>query len=212
MSSSLLPELLFPKQSARALGVAVGLVTNNQDPEGLGRVKVKYPWLGDDDESYWARLVVPMAGNNRGTWFLPEVDDEVLIAFDQGSLDYPYVLGALWNGKDKPPESNSDGKNNHRTIKSRSGHIIRMDDTDGSEKLEIIDKSGNNKIVIDSSQNSITIESGGDIKLTAKGKVTLSGNGVEIQSQADGSFKASSTLDVNANGQLNLKGSMVNIN
>jgi uncharacterized protein involved in type VI secretion and phage assembly len=212
MSSSLLPELLFPKQSARALGVAVGLVTNNQDPEGLGRVKVKYPWLGDDDESYWARLVVPMAGNDRGTWFLPEVDDEVLIAFDQGSLDYPYVLGALWNGKDKPPESNSDGKNNHRTIKSRSGHIIRMDDTDGSEKLEIIDKSGNNKIVIDSSQNSITIESGGDIKLTAKGKVTLSGNGVEIQSQADGSFKASSTLDVNANGQLNLKGSMVNIN
>jgi uncharacterized protein involved in type VI secretion and phage assembly len=212
MSSSLLPELLFPKQSARALGVAVGLVTNNQDPEGLGRVKVKYPWLGDDDESYWARLVVPMAGNDRGTWFLPEVDDEVLIAFDQGSLDYPYVLGALWNGKDKPPESNSDGKNNHRTIKSRSGHIIRMDDTDGSEKLEIIDKSGNNKIVIDSSQNSITIESGGDIKLTAKGKVTLSGNGVEIQSQADGSFKASGTLDVNANGQLNLKGSMVNIN
>jgi uncharacterized protein involved in type VI secretion and phage assembly len=212
MSSSLLPELLFPKQSSRALGVAVGLVTNNQDPEGLGRVKVKYPWLGDDDESYWARLVVPMAGNDRGTWFLPEVDDEVLIAFDQGSLDYPYVLGALWNGKDKPPESNSDGKNNHRTIKSRSGHIIRMDDTDGSEKLEIIDKSGNNKIVIDSSQNSITIESGGDIKLTAKGKVTLSGNGVEIQSQADGSFKASGTLDVNANGQLNLKGSMVNIN
>ena len=212
MSSSLLPELLFPKQSSRALGVAVGLVTNNQDPEGLGRVKVKYPWLGDDDESYWARLVVPMAGNDRGTWFLPEVDDEVLIAFDQGSLDYPYVLGALWNGKDKPPESNSDGKNNHRTIKSRSGHIIRMDDTDGSEKLEIIDKSGNNKIVIDSSQNSITIESGGDIKLTAKGKVTLSGNGVEILSQADGSFKASSTLDVNANGQLNLKGSMVNIN
>ena len=212
MSSSLLPELLFPKQSARALGVAVGLVTNNQDPEGLGRVKVKYPWLGDDDESYWARLVVPMAGNNRGTWFLPEVDDEVLIAFDQGSLDYPYVLGALWNGKDKPPESNSDGKNNHRTIKSRSGHIIRMDDTDGSEKLEIIDKSGNNKIVIDSSQNSITIESGGDIKLTAKGKVTLSGNGVEIQSQADGSFKASGNLDVNASGQLNLKGSMVNIN
>jgi uncharacterized protein involved in type VI secretion and phage assembly len=212
MSSSLLPELLFPKQSARALGVAVGLVTNNQDPEGLGRVKVKYPWLGDDDESYWARLVVPMAGNDRGTWFLPEVDDEVLIAFDQGSLDYPYVLGALWNGKDKPPESNSDGKNNHRTIKSRSGHIIRMDDTDGSEKLEIIDKSGNNKIVVDSSQNSITIESGGDIKLTAKGKVTLSGNGVEIQSQADGSFKASGNLDVNANGQLNLKGSMVNIN
>jgi uncharacterized protein involved in type VI secretion and phage assembly len=212
MSSSLLPDLLFPKQSPRALGVAVGLVTNNQDPEGLGRVKVKYPWLGDDDESYWARIVVPMAGNDRGTWFLPEVDDEVLIAFDQGSLDFPYVLGALWNGKDKPPESNSDGKNNHRTIKSRSGHIIRMDDTDGSEKLEIIDKSGNNKIVIDSANNSVTIESGGDIKLTAKGKVTLSGNGVEIQSQANGSFKASGNLDVNASGQLNLKGSMVNIN
>ncbi|HEX5283582.1 MAG TPA: phage baseplate assembly protein V [Bryocella sp.] len=212
MSSSLLPEMLFPKQSTRALGVAVGLVTNNQDPDGLGRVKVKYPWLGDDDESYWARLVVPMAGNDRGTWFLPEVDDEVLIAFEQGSLDYPYVLGALWNGKDKPPESNSDGKNNHRTIKSRSGHIIRMDDTDGSEKLEIIDKTGKNKVVLDSSQNSVTIEAGGDIKLTANGKLVLSGNGVELKSQANGSFKASGNLDVNANGQLTLKGSMININ
>jgi uncharacterized protein involved in type VI secretion and phage assembly len=212
MSSAILPELLFPKPSARALGVAVGLVTNNQDPDGLGRVKVKYPWLGDDDESHWARLVVPMAGDGRGTYFLPEVDDEVLIAFEQGSLDYPYVLGALWNGKDKPPESNSDGKNNHRTIKSRCGHIIRMNDTDGSETLEIIDKTGNNKIIIGSSDNSMSIEASGDITLKANGKIKLSGNGIEIQSQAAASLKASANLDVNASAQLNLKGSLVNIN
>ena len=210
MSAATLPDLLFSKQTGTMLGVAVGLVTNNQDPDGQGRVKVKYPWLGTEDESFWARMVVPMAGHGRGTWFLPEVDDEVLLAFDHGSIDHPYVLGALWNGKDQPPESNSDGKNNVRTIKSRSGHIIRLDDTEGAEKIEVVDKTGQNLITIDSAGKSITLEADGDIRLTAKGKVKLSGNGIEIESQAGGSFKAD--LDLNANGQVNVKGSLVNLN
>ncbi|MDQ3855312.1 MAG: phage baseplate assembly protein V, partial [Chloroflexota bacterium] len=130
--------------------MVVGLVTNNQDPDGLGRVKVKFPWLSDEDESSWARIVTPMAGNDRGLYFLPEVDDEVLVAFEHGDVRFPYVLGALWNGKDKPPESNDDGRNDQRTIKSRSGHIIRLDDGDEA-KLEILDKTGNNSIVINAS-------------------------------------------------------------
>ena len=83
--------------SSRVTGVVVGVVTNNQDPDGLGRVKVKFPWLSDADESSWARIAAPMAGKERGLYFLPEVDDEVLVIFEHGDLRFPFVPGALWN-------------------------------------------------------------------------------------------------------------------
>src|SRR5687768_7153196 len=86
----------------RMYGVVIGIITNNKDPDKLGRVKVKFPWLSDTDESFWARTATPMAGNQRGMYFLPEVDDEVLVAFEHGDLRFPYIIGALWNGKDKP--------------------------------------------------------------------------------------------------------------
>ena len=128
-------QLLTPAdQSNRVYGMVVGVVTNNKDPDALGRVKVKFPWLSDTDESHWARVVTPMAGGGRGFYFLPEVDDEVLVGFEHGDVGLPYVLGSLWNGKDKPPEKNDDGKNNLRVIKSRSGHLIRLDDTDAKER------------------------------------------------------------------------------
>lgn len=123
--------------SERFYGVVVGVVTNNQDSEGLGRVKVKFPWLSDEDESQWARIAVLMAGKERGTFFLPEVDDEVLVAFEHGDVRFPFVIGALWNGVDKPPADNGDGKNNLRIIKSRSGHTIKLNDEDGKETIEI---------------------------------------------------------------------------
>ena len=114
------------QEGSRILGVALGLVTNNQDPEGLGRVKVKYPWRENSPESFWARIAVMAAGNDRGTVWIPEVDDEVLVGFDKGNIEHPYVLGSLWNGKDKPPEKNSDGDNNTKLIKSRCGHQIKF--------------------------------------------------------------------------------------
>ena len=113
--------------SDKIYGVGIGIVTNNQDPEGMHRVKVKLPWLSDDQETWWARVSTPMAGSGRGIYFLPEVDDEVLIAFEHGDIRFPYVIGSLWNGKDQPPASN-DGNNDTREIKSRSGHIIRLND------------------------------------------------------------------------------------
>jgi uncharacterized protein involved in type VI secretion and phage assembly len=197
----------------RFFGVTVGVVTNNQDPDNLGRVKVKFPWLSDEDESHWARVLTPMAGNDRGLYFLPEVDDEVLVAFEHGRAEFPYVLGALWNGKDKAPESNDDGKNNMRTLKSRSGHIIRLDDTDGSEKIEILDKSGKNSVVISTADNTITVAADADITVqSGSGKLILSGNGIEIKSQTDVKIEASANMDLEAGGQMNVKGSMVNIN
>ncbi|MEP6605483.1 MAG: phage baseplate assembly protein V [Nitrosospira sp.] len=189
----------------KCYGVVVGIVTNNQDPDNMHRVKVRFPWLSQDDESNWARVANPMAGNGRGVYFLPEVDDEVLLAFEHGSIEHPYVVGSLWNGKDQAHESNSDGANNNRSIKSRSGHVMRLCDGSGDEKIEIIDKTGNNKIVISASGNKIVIEATGDIEITSStGKITLSGVGIELKSQTN--------VDISANAQVNIKGALVNIN
>jgi uncharacterized protein involved in type VI secretion and phage assembly len=207
-------ELLAPRaQGDRFYGVVVGVVTNNQDPESMHRVKVRFPWLSNTVESNWARVAASMAGNGRGTYFLPEVDDEVLVAFEHGCVDHPYVLGCLWNGKDTPPESNDDGENNHRTIKSRSGHIVRLNDAAGSETIEIIDKSGHNKIVVNTAENSITIEADSDIKIkSAMGKLTMEANGIEMKSQAGITVQAALSMDLKANAQVTVKGTMIHLN
>ena len=168
------------KNAGKINGIAAGIVTNNKDPDGLGRVKIKFPWLSDNNETDWVRIATLMAGAMRGSFFLPEAGDEVLVAFEHGDINHPYVIGSLWNSEDKPPETNSDGKNNIRKIRSRSGHeiifndtakeekieihtnaghVVTLDDSDGQEKIEVIDKTGNNKITIDSVQKSIEIES-----------------------------------------------------
>jgi uncharacterized protein involved in type VI secretion and phage assembly len=197
----------------RFYGLAVGIVTNNRDPEGLGRVKVRFPWLSDQDESYWARIVTPMAGKNRGLYFLPEVDDEVLVGFERGAMEFPFVLGALWNGRDTPPENNRDGKNNRRTITSRAGHTIRLDDSAGAEKVEIVDRSGRNSIVIDTARNTLTISADSDVVIrAANGRLRLSGKGVEIASQADISIQANTTMDVKAQAKMSIRGATVDIN
>jgi uncharacterized protein involved in type VI secretion and phage assembly len=203
-----------PDGAGRIYGVVVGVVTNNQDGENMHRVKVRFPWLSKDDESNWARVAAPMAGNGRGAYFLPEVDDEVLVAFEHGSVEHPYVLGALWNGRDAPPESNDDGENNRRTFKSRSGHVLCFDDTRGDEAIEIVDQKGTNKITVRSADNSITIEAQGDVVIrSSAGKVVISAaTGVEVKSQAAVQVEAALSVDVKANAQVNVKGAMINLN
>lgn len=199
---------------ARFWGVTVGVVTNNRDPDGLGRVKLALPWLAEGFETHWARVVTPMAGPARGLYALPEVDDEVLVGFEHGRPEAPYVLGSLWNGTDKPPESNADGKNDHRSLTSRSGHVIRLTDTDGGEKVEIVDRSGANSVVLDTASNTVTITADADVVIKAgKGKLTLSGDaGVEITS-GKGAVKVSGLdAEVTASKQLVLKGTTVDIN
>ncbi len=217
---SILDVLRTEEQDIRRInGVSAGIVTNNQDPEGLGRVKIRFPWLSDDNETDWVRIATLMAGGGRGSFFLPEVEDEVLVAFEHGDINHPYVIGALWNGVDKPPETNRDGQNNIRKIKSRSGHEfifnddntamqekieihtnsghkIVLDDSAGQEKIEIVDKTGSNKINIDSVQNSITIESALQLKI----KATI----VEIE--------ATTSLTLKSNAILTIQGLPVKIN
>ena len=96
-------------------GVYPALVSDIVDPDGQGRVKVKLPWSPDTGSNHyeaWARLAVPMAGSNRGTWLIPDVNDEVLVAFEAGNATRPYVVGALWNGQDAGPESMDSAGNN----------------------------------------------------------------------------------------------------
>src|SRR6185436_11691504 len=125
------------KEDRTMQGVALAEVTNNQDPNQWGRVKVKYRWRENSPESDWARIAALAGGKDRGTLWLPEVGDEVLVAFDKGDIDHPFVLGGLWNGVDVPPEKNADGKNDTKLIRTRSGHQVKYFDKQGEESIEI---------------------------------------------------------------------------
>ena len=204
------------REAERLYGVVVGVVTNNQDPDGLGRVKVRFPWLSADHESAWARVITPMAGNDRGFYTLPEVDDEVLVAFEHGRVEFPYVLGALWNAQDKPPADNGDGENNIRVFKSRSGHVIRLDDSEGAEKIEIADAEGTESLVFDMAAKTITLTADSDIVIESKnGKVKVTGQkGVEITApDGTGKLEANSGLEIKSpSGNVDVKGTTINLN
>jgi uncharacterized protein involved in type VI secretion and phage assembly len=214
MSHSLIDTLGTGKQQGcgQTCGVVVGVVTNNQDSAKMGRVRVSFPWLSGDNESWWAHIATPMAGNGRGVYFLPEVGDQVLVAFAHGDVRSPYIVGALWSAKDTPPATNDDGQNNIREMKSRSGHIIRLDDTDGNEKIEILDKTGGNSLTIASSDNSITLTCNGRMKLQATGIDISSQTDINIAAQTTMEVKANATMDINAEATMDIKAAMVNIN
>src|SRR4051794_9376656 len=108
-------------------GVAIGVVKDLNDPQKLGRGRGFFPPLGDQ-LSDWARLATLMAGRDRGSLFRPELEDEVLVGFLFGDPGKPYVIGALWNEKDTPPEGGGTEDNHLRTLRSRSGHLLRFDD------------------------------------------------------------------------------------
>jgi uncharacterized protein involved in type VI secretion and phage assembly len=194
-----------------AKGVAIALVTQNKDDDGLCRVKVRYPWHNKPRESYWARLAAPMAGNGRGTVMIPEVGDEVLVAFEREDLRFPYVLGALWNGQDKPPLANNDGKNDKRIVKSRKKHHLLFDD--GAQGVvELAHENGgvvrftDDEIVLQDKQgNQLKIENkSGAITLQAKGQLHIKAATITIE--------ATGTLELKANATLTVRGALVNIN
>lgn len=172
-------------------GVYPALVTDIKDPANQGRVKVRLPWSPDDGQRYeaWARIATLMAGNDRGSWFIPEPEDEVLVAFAGGDARMPYVLGGLWNGSDPPPASmDGAGKNETKKLKSRNGVTITIEDKQGQESL-VIETPGGQKMTLkdgpgmveidDSNGNSIKLETSG-ITVNASAKVTISASVVEI--------------------------------
>ena len=193
-------------------GTAVGEVTDNKDPDGLARVRVRLPWHSGADTSFWARSAMPMAGDDRGTYFLPEVGDEVLVAAEQGDPSHLFVIGVLWNGRQKPPATDGDGANNTRLIKSRSGHTVRFNDDTSKPEVEValqdgkritLDKDG--ITVDDGRQNVITIaSSSGAVTVKAAQKLSLEAPDITI--------KATAAMSVTSSGTLTLKGAVVQIN
>ena len=194
-----------------AKGVAVAVVRENKDNTGMARVKVSYPWHESGQQSYWARVVAPMAGKQRGIYFLPEVGDEVLVAFDRGDVRFPYVIGALWNGVDKAALDNSDGKNDVRQIRTRKGHKLTFDD--GSKGLVQLELNDGRRLtfkddlveLVDGQGNTLAFKSdSGEVTLEAKSKLILKATQVLVD--------ASGTAEVKAGGTLTLRGTTVNIN
>jgi uncharacterized protein involved in type VI secretion and phage assembly len=213
----------------QVVGLITAVVTNNSDPKKLGRVKLKYPQLADDLESDWAALVAPGAGPATGLMLVPEVNDEVLVGFIQGDMNHPFVLGGLWNGVDAPPEPPkiADGKVGNRILKTRKGHIFRLTDEAGQEKIELIDSKGKNLFEIDSANDSITLKAAKDITIEATGDITIKGMNIKIQAQqkldASGqmvkaeaqtqiALKGGTTAELSASGQTKISGGMVMIN
>ena len=173
-------------------GVFPALVIDIKDPDGQGRVKITLPWSPDTEGAryeVWARLSTLMAGNQRGSWFVPDVNDEVLVSFEAGDPRRPYVIGALWNGKDSPPNSMDGAGNNYqKVLRTRNGVKITLDDQDGQEKL-ILETPGMQKVTLrdgpgsiaieDSNGNSIKLETAG-VTVTAAAKVTINASTVEV--------------------------------
>lgn len=177
-------------------GVYPALVSDVKDPESLGRVKVTLPWSPDNGgERYevWARVATLMGGGNRGSWFIPDVNDEVLIVFEAGDPRRPYVIGGLWNGSDKPPESmDGAGRNFKKVLRSRNGVKVTLDDQDGQEqfiaetpggqKLTLKDGPGSVEIA-DSNGNSIKMEASG-ITINAAAVVTINASSLNVSASA----------------------------
>ncbi|UHA76283.1 phage baseplate assembly protein V [Paenibacillus sp. 481] len=217
----------------------VAIVTNNKDPENLGRVKLKLPLRESENETDWTRIATLMAGSDRGSYFVPEVGDEVLVAFHLGEIRQPYVIGMLWSSTQPAPKANED--NNLRKIRSRAGHEITFDDDtsagkiiintakgqiiqcdDQAETIKIADANGTNSIQIQGgSSGQITVKSqSSTLTLNAKGEITISGTNsvsikaleVAVEASAALKLKGSASLNIESDGIVNIKGSLVKFN
>ena len=183
-------------------GVVSAIVTDIDDPQAMNRVKVKYPWMDDNSQSWWARVVILGGGAERGLFVMPEVEDEVLIAFEQGDFNKPYVIGGLFNGSDKPPESQSSaivgGQVKKRVFQSRTGHRLDLTDSEGGDNfIELADGSGNYLVKLDVENQVLTIYSNGDIELTSQKNITLSAaQAVNIEAGSTGKFEAQQSIDI----------------
>ncbi len=210
-------------------GIVVGIVSSLEDPENLARAQVTFSFIGEQ-VSRWAKLVSLNAGNDRGALFRPEVDDEVLVGFELGDPDRPYILGALWNSKDPPPAmGDPPEQNNWRVIKSRSGHILKFNDEQDAETIELRDKDDKRTLIIDTPNEKIEILCDGDsgaitvktpngvVEVEAKSKISLTCTSGDIAVKADGGGKIdiqSTSSDINvsaASGSVKVNAAKVEV-
>lgn len=223
-------------RQAATHGLMIGIVTNNDDPDDLGRVKLKIPSLSDDDESDWARVVNLGGGSERGSHVLPEVNDEVLVGFEQGDIHYPYVLGGLWNGKDKPPQPSSNAVKNGKVVKrvfrTRLGHTLTYIDPEGGGIPEVtLISSRQNEISLNDDRTSpfVRLRTPGHTEVTisdgqSAGVLLRDQNGNELHIDSVGQtvkIRSLGRIEMNANagitidggsGPVTVRGVMINLN
>lgn len=214
----------------------VGKVTNTTDPMNLGRVKVTFPWLGQNAESTWAAVVSPGGGAQRGWQLVPEVNDEVLVAFEHGDVRRPYVLGGIHNMQDLPPQPAvgvvAGGQTNIRRFRTRVGHVIEFVDTPGQEAITIetkagsklvmqegpttaitiADKTGQNEIKIDGAANNISFKAGANVTIEATGNLELKATGrLSIEGQAGVDIKTPAALSAEGTASATFKGATMTV-
>jgi len=204
-------------------GVAVGKVADIRDPMGIGRIKVVFPWLAEDDvdtvvidendrraHSYWARVASLMAGGQRGAYFIPDVGEEVLVAFEHGELDRPVVIGVMWNHDDKPPIQMDDGgQNNVRGIYTRSKHKIELNDSDNKAQILIVDNTGKNQVLIDTANRRLEIAMDGDITIKATGSIEITADkDITISAKNNVAIKATNNVEAEAQNAATIKGTV----
>jgi uncharacterized protein involved in type VI secretion and phage assembly len=183
----------------RIWGVAIGIVTNNDDPDKRGRVKLKFPWLDDQVESFWAPIAMPGAGPDYGLVYVPQVGDSVVVAFEHGDVQYPYVLGGLWNGKDVAPlgaDLFDAGTVKRSGIVSRKGHRLVFFDADNASGIALLSQNDKFKIALNETKDELHIVSKGKLVIEAK----------ELEIKVDASAK------IEAGGEMKIKGATVALN
>jgi type VI secretion system secreted protein VgrG len=197
--------------------IQTGVVVDNADPEKMGRIKVKFPWV--QGETFWTRYLTAHAGEKHGWYSIPEIDDEVLCAFEMGDPDRPIVLGSMYNSKATPPDDSQVAENNVKMFLTKGGNKILIRDEGGKEAIEIVNNEGKNTIVLEAGGPTISIKSEGDIAITgANIKIKGSGN-IEIEADSDikekaganMEIKAGANMKVEASGTQDVKGAMVNV-
>jgi phage protein D/phage baseplate assembly protein gpV len=226
--------------SSRIAGVVPAIVEDLQDPDDSGRVRLRFPWMDEKFKSAWARVAHVGAGKNRGFLILPEVGDEVLVAFEQGDVRRPYVIAGLYNGVDTvtpPPSSLLDGSShavNKRMFRSREGHLLVFDDTGKTSGIALTTADGKIEIKLDETAKKIEIKSSGDIVVKADGSIsfeatksfTLKAQEVLIEGQTKATVKAQqvsveadvgakvkgATVSVEGSGPVTIKGAQVSLN
>ncbi|NER79807.1 MAG: VgrG-related protein [Leptolyngbya sp. SIO1D8] len=232
----LLSILAPPVRPRAGQTLMVGIVTENNDPEGLGRVRVKCPTLTEEHESNWARVVAPGAGTERGFDCLPEIEDEVLVAFEHGNIHRPYVIGGVWNGQDKPPEAIKEtvasSKVRLRTFKTRTGHTLQFIEEDkggskkgihlisvygheiylnDSEKVIEVKTKGGHTLKLDDQSREIQMKSTGKIALEAPQDITLKVGSSTVQLTPMGVTAKGTQIQITGDAQTQVEGSMVTV-
>jgi phage protein D/phage baseplate assembly protein gpV len=196
-------------------GVFIALVTNTDDPEDVGRVKIKFPWMTDEVESGWARVIGAGASSEMGFYIMPHVGDEVVVAFEHGDFNHPVVIGGLWSAVNKPPaeagQASGSEKPLVRTWHSQKGHRISVYDN-SDNKIEITTSDGRS-LTLDDREKKITVKTSSVTITVEDNKVTLDSSGeVTIKAGSNLKLEANGSIDINASGAVNVKGSLINLN